>query len=352
MNIGDRPIGAIDDRQRRGIGLDEQQRRLGIVSFVADRLSQCGRGQKGRDQHHILDLVGGQRIAQRGGIDGIRPGDSRRRQLVAARGCALPGPQDRRDHLVGWANCRILLRGNVEIVFIDGGASTIFTFDQHHPDRRRRHRHTKYGVQSSLHGRLLAGHARDVVNPHVFPLPPEFTRVLALGIGCDRGPPEPICPLLRDGYRCPKPPWPPPKPPNPWPPPNPPNPWPPPNPPKGPPPKGPRPPPKGPPPNGPRPCPPPKRPPSEGPPPNDPGPCSPPKRPPSEGPPGPTPSLGSGPRIPGGTSGTRGTGTSAGGGTTGIGTGAAGSGPTAGGIKRWGAATGVGNSSLGFGTDA
>src|SRR5580693_2009536 len=322
MDVADRPVRGVDNRQRRGIGLDEQQRRLGIVSFVADRLSQCGRGQKGRDQHHILDLVGNQRITQHRGLDGICPGDSSRRQLVAARGCALAGPQDRRDHLVGWADCRILLRGNVELVFIDGGTIAILTFDQHHPDRSRRHRHTKYGFHSSPPW-SCPGRRKS---PHVFPLPPEFTRILALGIGRDGGLPEPICRLLRDGYRRPKPPWPPPKPPNPWPPPKPPNPCPPPKP--------------------PNPWPPPKGP---WPPPNDPRPCPPPKRPPAEGPPWSMPSLGSDSRIPGGTTGMRGTGTSTGGTT---GTGAAGSGAMAGGFNGWGAATGVGISSLGFGTDA
>ncbi len=77
MNVGDRSVSTVDDRQGRGIRLDEQQRGVGVVDLVANRLSQRGRGQKGRNKHHILDLVGGQRIAKRGGLNGIGPGDPR-----------------------------------------------------------------------------------------------------------------------------------------------------------------------------------------------------------------------------------------------------------------------------------
>jgi len=150
MNVDDRAVRGVDDRQGRGVRLDIQQRRADRVGLVADRLGQCGRGQERRDQHHILDLVGGQRVPKCGAFDGVSKGDAGRCQLVAALGRAFPGPQDRRDYLARRSDrCRVIVVGHLEIVFFDGGAVAIFTFDQHHTDCRRRHRHSKYGVQSS-----------------------------------------------------------------------------------------------------------------------------------------------------------------------------------------------------------
>src|SRR6516165_2591250 len=112
MNVDDRAVGGVDDRKGRRIGLDIQQRRARVVGLIADRLGQRGRGQKRRDQHHVLDLVGGQRVAQGGGVDGVGKGDARRRQLIAALGRTLTGPQDRRDYLVGRSDrCRIIVGG-------------------------------------------------------------------------------------------------------------------------------------------------------------------------------------------------------------------------------------------------
>ena len=39
MNVGDRPIGGVDHSQGRGVGLDEEQRGVRIVSSVANSLS-------------------------------------------------------------------------------------------------------------------------------------------------------------------------------------------------------------------------------------------------------------------------------------------------------------------------
>ncbi|CAM3253918.1 hypothetical protein MYSI104531_25710 [Mycobacterium simiae] len=146
--VGDRPVGGVDERERRGVGLDEQQRGLRVIGLVADRLGKSGRSQKGRDQHDVLDLVGGQRVTQRGRFGGVGPGDAGRRQLVATLGRAFLCPQDRGDYLIsGGGRCGIVVRSDVEVVFVDSGAVSVFTFDQHHPDCRRRHRHTQYGVQ-------------------------------------------------------------------------------------------------------------------------------------------------------------------------------------------------------------
>ncbi|CAM3549532.1 hypothetical protein MYCO108962_24845 [Mycobacterium colombiense] len=159
LHIGNGSVRAVDHRQRRGVGLDVEQRGLRVVGLVADRLGQRRRGQEGRDEHHIFDLVGGQLVAQRGGLDRVRERDTGRRELVAALCCALTGPQDGRDYLVrGGYRCCICVSGDVEIVFINRRAVAVFPLDQHHPDCRRGHRHTKYGVQSSSNSRLLANH--------------------------------------------------------------------------------------------------------------------------------------------------------------------------------------------------
>ena len=44
---------------------------------------------------------------------------------------------------------RILVRIDLEFIFIDGCAVAIFALDQHHPDCRGCHRHTKNGVHNS-----------------------------------------------------------------------------------------------------------------------------------------------------------------------------------------------------------
>jgi hypothetical protein len=63
LGIGDGTVGGLDDGQSRGIGLHEKHRGTLVTHCPADRLSQCGRGQKRRDQHDVLKLVGGQRVA-------------------------------------------------------------------------------------------------------------------------------------------------------------------------------------------------------------------------------------------------------------------------------------------------
>jgi hypothetical protein len=63
VNIRDGTVGGLDNGQSRGVGLHEKHRGTLVTHCAADRLGQCGRGQKRRDQHDVLELVGGQRVA-------------------------------------------------------------------------------------------------------------------------------------------------------------------------------------------------------------------------------------------------------------------------------------------------
>lgn len=148
MHIADRPVGGVDHSQRRGVRLDEQQCGVGAIGCAADRLSQRGRGHKRRDQHHVFDLVGRQRITENVGFDGVRPGHTARLQLVAALCRAFPGAEDGRNHLICRSG-RGQLRGDVEVILIDGDPAGAFTFYQHHADCLWRHAHTKYDVHRS-----------------------------------------------------------------------------------------------------------------------------------------------------------------------------------------------------------
>jgi hypothetical protein len=63
VDIGDGSVGGLDNGQSRGAGLQEKHRGALVTHCPADKLSQSGRGQKGRDQHDVLNFVGGQRVA-------------------------------------------------------------------------------------------------------------------------------------------------------------------------------------------------------------------------------------------------------------------------------------------------
>ncbi len=141
MHVGDRSVGGVDNGQRRGGRLDEQQRGTGAIGRAADRLSQRGRGRKRRDQHDVLDLVCCQGITQGGRLDLISPGHSARTQLIAALSRTLPSRENGRDHLICRSDGR-RLTGDVEVILIDGDSAGAFTFYQHHADCLRCHRHT------------------------------------------------------------------------------------------------------------------------------------------------------------------------------------------------------------------
>ncbi len=132
------------------IGLDVQQRGARITGRAAHRLSQRRRGQERRNQHDVLDLASRQRVAQFGRFLLVTPCHAGRPQLVAGLVGAFAGAQNCRDHLIGRAEgCRVFVVGDREVVLIDGGAVGVFPLDQHHADRRGRHRHAEYGVHKS-----------------------------------------------------------------------------------------------------------------------------------------------------------------------------------------------------------
>ena len=69
---------------------------------------------------------------------------------LATLGRTLPGAQDRRDDLFGGVeHGRFRVGRDLELLFLDEGAVAVFTLDQHHPDCRWCHRHTKDGVHNS-----------------------------------------------------------------------------------------------------------------------------------------------------------------------------------------------------------
>ncbi|KZS55315.1 hypothetical protein A4G28_15810 [Mycobacterium ostraviense] len=100
-HLADRPVGGVHHRQRRCVRFDEQHRGPLVADGAADRLPQRGRSQKRRNQHDVFELVGGQRIAQcrSRSVVGARHADGVKSQAGLDR--ALPGAQNRGDHLSG-----------------------------------------------------------------------------------------------------------------------------------------------------------------------------------------------------------------------------------------------------------
>ncbi|MCV6975318.1 hypothetical protein H7J11_12580 [Mycobacterium bourgelatii] len=66
VNVIDRPVGGGNDRQGRGVGLDQQHGNALVAVRLPNRLGQCRGSQERRDQHDLVDTVRGQRVAQRG----------------------------------------------------------------------------------------------------------------------------------------------------------------------------------------------------------------------------------------------------------------------------------------------
>ncbi|CAG7108327.1 hypothetical protein PICSAR179_04562 [Mycobacterium avium subsp. paratuberculosis] len=146
VQIDDRTVAHVDDRQRRAARLDEQHPDVPVAERIPDRLRQRGRGQQRRDQHHVAQLVGGDRIPQRRGPGGVGPGNPRRGQPVAALENSLAGADDRVDHLVGRRIRRILSGSDRELFLFDGHAVGILSFDRYQADRPGSHRHPKHDV--------------------------------------------------------------------------------------------------------------------------------------------------------------------------------------------------------------
>ena len=82
-----------------------------------------GRGPRRRatrNQQHILDVAGDQRLPQHGRFGVVSPGHPGRHQMVAGGERALLGTQDRGDDVIGRARgCRAVDGGDVEDVVLD-----------------------------------------------------------------------------------------------------------------------------------------------------------------------------------------------------------------------------------------
>jgi hypothetical protein len=127
MHIDDRTVGTVNDSQRRGGRLDEQQRGARAIGRAADRLSQRRRSHKRRDQHDVLNLACRQRITESGRLDLISPGHPARSQLIATFSRAFPSPENGRDHLICRSDGR-RVTGDVEVVLIDSDPAGAYTF--------------------------------------------------------------------------------------------------------------------------------------------------------------------------------------------------------------------------------
>ena len=112
-------------------------------------MSQRRRGQKRRNEHDVLELVGGQRVAQHGGFDRVGPRHPDGGQLQAGVRRAFAGTQDRRDDLIGRGDgCRAVGRDDVELVVFDQSAVGIFALYQDHLHGSGRHRDAEHDIQS------------------------------------------------------------------------------------------------------------------------------------------------------------------------------------------------------------
>ncbi len=122
-HLDHRSVVGLHHRQRRGVTVDEQQCRGVITDRATDRLGQrCG-GVPFGDQHDVVDAVRGQRVAQGGRVRMVGPGDADRLQMVPTGGGAFLGSEDGGDDLIGRTDgCRIINRGDVEDVMIDGNS--------------------------------------------------------------------------------------------------------------------------------------------------------------------------------------------------------------------------------------
>ncbi len=151
-----------------GAGDEVIAKKVGIWQILRIRQSRGGgseqwrvarrqrRSQKRRNQHDVFELVGGQCVAQcrSGRVVGARHADGGKPQASLDR--ALPGAQNRGDHLFG---CAIggRVRADGEGVFFDDQAVTVWAFDHRHPNRGRCHRNAEYNVQNPSQGFVTGG---------------------------------------------------------------------------------------------------------------------------------------------------------------------------------------------------
>ena len=135
------------DRQGGGGALEEQQRGALVPDGLTDGLRERAGGVQFGDQDDVVDAVRPQDLAQPGRRRMVGPRDADGFQVMPALNRALPGAEDRGDHLIGRIRtgpCRAA--GEVHAVAIDGDPVRFLALDQDHADRRWCHRHTKNDV--------------------------------------------------------------------------------------------------------------------------------------------------------------------------------------------------------------
>jgi hypothetical protein len=133
VQVDDRAVGDLDDRQRCTAGLDEQHRDVFVVEGGADRLRQCCRGEQRRHQHHTADIASGELQPQPRNLGGVGPGHPGGGQLITALGRGFAGANQRGDHLIG-GRVTALVGSDFDVVFLDGRPAGVGPLDQHHPD--------------------------------------------------------------------------------------------------------------------------------------------------------------------------------------------------------------------------
>ena len=151
QHLDDRTVVATDDRQRRGVAIDEQQAGALVSDGLAGGLRQGACGVQFGDQDNVFDAARGEGIAYRGCRGTVGPRHADRRENVAALGGTLLRAQDRRDELFGaHLICCAFAGPQVERVVVDDGTVSLGALDQHHMHRLRCQRHTQYDVHGPL----------------------------------------------------------------------------------------------------------------------------------------------------------------------------------------------------------
>jgi hypothetical protein len=104
VDIGDGTVRGLDNRQSRGSGLHEEHRGALVSHCPAHKLSQSCRGQKRGHQHDVLNLVGGQRVAQGRRFELVGTCHADGGQLKARTDRIFAGTQDGGHHSIGRAD--------------------------------------------------------------------------------------------------------------------------------------------------------------------------------------------------------------------------------------------------------
>ena len=129
---------------RVGVGLfNEQQGRAFVADRAPDRLSERAGGVQFGHHHDVTDVIGAQRLPQPPTVSVIGPRHTDRRQPVRALVNALPGAEKRGHHLLGRAGVPRIADRHVNDIAVERDTPTIGALDEHHPDSRGCHRHTK-----------------------------------------------------------------------------------------------------------------------------------------------------------------------------------------------------------------